>query len=53
MLLTIDIGNTNTVLRVFDGERVIDHWRMATVPDGLRMNWPWSCTACWRTQRCL
>ena len=33
MLLTIDIGNTNTVLGVFDGDRVIDHWRMATVPD--------------------
>src|SRR5271168_271251 len=33
MLLTIDIGNTNTVLGVFDGDRVVDHWRMATVPD--------------------
>ncbi|MBV9449782.1 MAG: type III pantothenate kinase [Streptosporangiaceae bacterium] len=33
MLLTIDIGNTNTVLGVFDGDQVIDHWRIATVPD--------------------
>jgi type III pantothenate kinase len=33
VLLTIDIGNTNTVLGVFDGDRVVDHWRMATVPD--------------------
>jgi type III pantothenate kinase len=33
MLLTIDIGNTNTVLGVFDGDRIIDHWRLATVPD--------------------
>jgi type III pantothenate kinase len=33
LLLTIDIGNTNTVLGVFDGERVIEHWRIATVPD--------------------
>jgi len=33
VLLTIDIGNTNTVLGVFDGDRIIDHWRMATVPD--------------------
>ena len=33
MLLAIDIGNTNTVLGVFDGEQVVDHWRMATVPD--------------------
>ncbi len=33
MLLAIDIGNTNTVLGVFDGDEVIEHWRIATVPD--------------------
>jgi type III pantothenate kinase len=33
MLLTIDVGNTNTVLGIFDGEEVIEHWRIATVPD--------------------
>ena len=33
MLLTIDIGNTHMVLGVFDGDQIIDHWRMATVPD--------------------
>src|ERR1700686_3113115 len=33
MLLTIDVGNTQTVLGVFDDDRVIDHWRIATVPD--------------------
>jgi type III pantothenate kinase len=33
LLLTIDIGNTNMVLGVFDGERVVEHWRIATVPD--------------------
>jgi type III pantothenate kinase len=33
MLLTIDVGNTNTVLGVFDGETLIEHWRIATVPD--------------------
>ena len=33
MLLTIDIGNTNTVLGVFDGETIIEHWRIATVTD--------------------
>ena len=33
MLLTIDIGNTNTVLGVFDGDVVIEHWRIGTVPD--------------------
>jgi type III pantothenate kinase len=32
MLLTIDIGNTNSVLCVFDGEDVVDHWRVATDP---------------------
>lgn len=32
MLLTIDVGNTNTVLCVFDGEEVIEHWRIATDP---------------------
>ncbi len=33
MLLAIDVGNTNTVLGLFDGEDVIEHWRIATVPD--------------------
>ncbi len=32
MLLTIDVGNTNTVLCVFDGEDVVEHWRIATDP---------------------
>jgi type III pantothenate kinase len=33
MLLAIDVGNTNTVLGIFDGEQVIEHWRISTVPD--------------------
>ena len=33
MLLTIDVGNTNTVLGIFDEDRVMEHWRIATVPD--------------------
>jgi type III pantothenate kinase len=33
MLLTIDIGNTNMVLGVFDGETIVDHWRISTVAD--------------------
>ncbi len=32
MLLTVDVGNTNTVLCVFDGEEVVEHWRIATDP---------------------
>jgi type III pantothenate kinase len=30
MLLTIDVGNTNTVLGVFRGEELIANWRLAT-----------------------
>lgn len=28
MLLAVDVGNTNTVLGVFDGERLADSWRV-------------------------
>jgi type III pantothenate kinase len=31
MLLVIDIGNTNTSLGVFDGEKLAAHWRLTTV----------------------
>jgi type III pantothenate kinase len=30
MLLTIDVGNSNTVLGVFRGEELIAHWRLTT-----------------------
>ncbi len=30
MLLAFDIGNTNTVLGVFSGEKLLTHWRIAT-----------------------
>jgi type III pantothenate kinase len=30
MLLAVDIGNTNTVLGVFDGERLVESWRVKT-----------------------
>ncbi|MDF1565835.1 MAG: type III pantothenate kinase [Deltaproteobacteria bacterium] len=30
MLLAIDVGNTNTVLGVFDGDTLSQHWRMET-----------------------
>jgi type III pantothenate kinase len=30
VLLTIDVGNTNSVLGVFDGERLADSWRIKT-----------------------
>jgi len=30
MLLVIDVGNTNTVLGVYDGKVLVDHWRIST-----------------------
>jgi type III pantothenate kinase len=30
MLLAIDVGNTNIVLGVFQGRKLIDHWRLET-----------------------
>src|SRR2546426_12420717 len=30
MLLTIDVGNTNTVLGVFRGEELVANWRLTT-----------------------
>lgn len=30
MLLTIDVGNTHTVLGLFDGEDIVEHWRIST-----------------------
>jgi type III pantothenate kinase len=33
MILTFDIGNTETVLGIFDGETLAGHWRIATRPE--------------------
>jgi len=33
MLLTIDVGNTNTVLGVFRGAELLAHWRLTTARD--------------------
>jgi len=30
MLFCIDIGNTNIVLGVAEGDRIVDHWRLRT-----------------------
>lgn len=32
MLLTVDVGNTNTVLGIFEGEQLIKSWRVKTDP---------------------
>jgi type III pantothenate kinase len=33
VLLTIDAGNTQTHVGLFEGERLVEHWRLATVRD--------------------
>jgi len=33
MLLVVDVGNTNTVLGLFDGESLVHDWRIRTVVD--------------------
>ena len=33
MLLAIDTGNTQTVIGLFDGSDLADHWRIATVAE--------------------
>jgi type III pantothenate kinase len=30
MLLAVDVGNTQTVFGLFEGERLLEHWRVAT-----------------------
>ncbi|RBY96371.1 pantothenate kinase [Blastococcus sp. TF02-8] len=42
-MLTVDVGNSQTVLATFDGERRVGSWRVTTAPrataDELRMVW--------------
>lgn len=33
MILTLDIGNTDTVLGIFDDEELTGHWRLSTHPE--------------------
>ena len=39
MLLVIDIGNTNTSLGVYDGDRLAAHWRLTTVRSRTEDEW--------------
>ena len=32
MLLTVDVGNTNTVLGIFEGKELVHSWRVKTDP---------------------
>ncbi len=33
MLLVVDVGNTNTVIGVYDGDDLISNWRVVTLPE--------------------
>jgi type III pantothenate kinase len=39
MLLVIDVGNTNTVLGVYDREVLVDHWRIGTEKEKTADEW--------------
>ncbi len=39
MLLVIDIGNSNTSLGVFDGEKLVVHWRLTTARERTLDEW--------------
>jgi type III pantothenate kinase len=36
MLLALDVGNTNTVIGVFEGQTLLRHWRLSTRREGTR-----------------
>ncbi|HVA76325.1 MAG TPA: type III pantothenate kinase [Candidatus Binataceae bacterium] len=33
MLITVDVGNSHTVIGIYEGERLTHHWRIQTVPE--------------------
>src|SRR5258707_14000264 len=33
MLITVDVGNSHTVIGIYEGERLRNHWRISTVPE--------------------
>lgn len=39
MLLALDVGNTNTVVGVFEGERLLDHFRLSTQRERTADEW--------------
>ena len=39
MLLAIDVGNTNTVLGVFDQQKLVAHWRLSTLHEQTVDEW--------------
>jgi type III pantothenate kinase len=39
MLCAVDIGNTHTVLGLFDGEQLVERWRLRTEPERTTDEW--------------
>ncbi|OFW27175.1 MAG: pantothenate kinase [Acidobacteria bacterium RIFCSPLOWO2_02_FULL_59_13] len=39
MLFAIDVGNTNTVLGVFEGQKLVAHWRLTTLHEQTVDEW--------------
>jgi type III pantothenate kinase len=39
MLLAIDVGNTNTVIGVYNGDLLVDHWRIGTEREKTADEW--------------
>jgi type III pantothenate kinase len=39
VLLAIDVGNTNTVLGLYDGDKLVADWRMSTVHEKMADEW--------------
>lgn len=44
MLLTIDVGNTQVALGMFDGDELVGHWRVSTDPDATIDEIRWQMT---------
>ncbi len=40
MLLAIDVGNTHTVLGLFDKDEIVEHWRIPSSPTTRRKSAP-------------
>jgi type III pantothenate kinase len=46
MLLALDIGNTETTVGLFAGDRLAGHWRLHTAPQRTPDEWASALTAC-------
>ncbi len=53
MLLVIDVGNTNTVIGVYNEDQLKESWRIRTVRDNTADEFNILARACLRTGDCL